>query len=64
MTWTRGVPQGSGTGGKADYGERGGGNGAVEEGKSDGMGAESKWDKGDGGIGSFKSTDLDGYIKL
>lgn len=49
------MPQGSGTGGKADYGERGG-NGAVEEEKSDGMGAESKWDKGeDGGRDRKKS---------
>ena len=42
------MSQGSGTGGKADYGERGG-NGAVEEKKTDGMGAEGEWDKGEGG---------------
>lgn len=42
------MSQGSGTGGKANYGERGG-NGAVEEGKSVGMGAESKWNQGKSG---------------
>lgn len=40
--------QRSGTGGKADYG-KGGCNRAVEEGESVRMGAESEWDKGEGG---------------
>lgn len=40
--------QRSGTGGKADYG-KGGRNRAVEEGESVRMGAESEWDKGEGG---------------
>lgn len=37
-----------GAGGKEDYG-KGGCDGAVEERKSAGMGAESEWDKGKGG---------------
>lgn len=42
------MSQGSGTGGKANYGERGSDR-AVEKGESDGVGAEGKWDKGEGG---------------
>lgn len=43
------MPQGSGTGSKAAYRERGG-NRAAEKRESEGMGAESEWDKGtDGG---------------
>lgn len=49
------MPQGSGIGGNADYGERGGG-GAVEEGESVGMGAEGKWDKGEGGGSNAKNV--------
>lgn len=45
--------QGSGLGGKADYGE-GGCDGTVEERESDGMGAEGKWDKGGGGGANCK----------
>lgn len=42
------MSQGGGTGGKADYGERGC-DGAVEEGETAGMGGKGEWDKGKGG---------------
>lgn len=41
------MPQRSGIDGKTDYGERGC-NRAVEKGKPDGVGAESKWNQGKG----------------
>lgn len=49
------MPQGSGTGSKADYGE-GGRNKAVEEGESVRMGAESEWNKGEGGGNNAKNV--------
>lgn len=49
------MPQGGGISGKAGYGKRGC-DGAVKNGESDRVGAEGKWDKGEGGRRDCKKS--------